>query len=249
MGTPVLDARELAARSRKRWLRLWLWLVIFTAALWVYPIANREIRLLFLAGMGLSVFGVAFLWRHKKVVIIPWAGAVLMVGALLALPSRPVRCEMLARDYCSSLSWFRGVHYVWGGEGLLGIDCSGLARQGMIWGQLRCGLRTLNGGPIRTSIWLWWHDLSARALGEGEESITRRLFNASEIAAIPIEKLRPGDLAVTADGVHVIAYLGSGTWIEADPNLHRVVEISGPADNPWFHVPVEIVRWTWLEEP
>ncbi len=50
---------------------------------------------------------------------------------------------------------YQGVRYVWGGEGLLGIDCSGLVRKGLVWSQLNLGIRTLNGKPIRDAIGLW----------------------------------------------------------------------------------------------
>ena len=59
---------------------------------------------------------------------------------------------------------------------------------------------------------------------------------------------RTGDLAVTADGVHVLAYLGDRTWIEADPTAHEVVEVTLPTSNAWFHVPVVFVRWRYLEQ-
>jgi hypothetical protein len=42
--------------------------------------------------------------------------------------------------------------------------------------------------------------------------------------------------------------MGNNTWIEADPDIHKVVEIALPSTNPWFHVPVVFVRWKWLDE-
>lgn len=58
--------------------------------------------------------------------------------------------------------------------------------------------------------------------------------------------LKPGDLAVTDDGVHVMAYLGDRAWIEADPHAHQVIEVILPSDNPWFRMPVVFVRWQCL---
>lgn len=43
--------------------------------------------------------------------------------------------------------------------------------------------------------------------------------------------------------------LGNGTWIEADPGAHKVIEISLPTTNAWFRVPVVFMRWSWLETP
>jgi hypothetical protein len=55
-----------------------------------------------------------------------------------------------------------------------------------------------------------------------------------------------GDLAVTADGIHVMAYLGSSRWVEADPFARKVIELVSSTDNPWFRTPVVFVRWKWL---
>ena len=50
--------------------------------------------------------------------------------------------------------------------------------------------------------------------------------------------------AVTASGVHVLAYLGNGKWIEADPTASTVIEVRVPErSNAWFNMPVKIVRW------
>ena len=167
----------------------------------------------------------------------------------MCLPGRSVDPGQLAADYSRGLRIFRGVGYVWGGEGLLGIDCSGLVRKGLVWGQLWHGLRTLNGRPIRDAITLWWHDSSARALRDGYRGWTTELFRNNTIVGADATRLKTGDLAVTTDGIHVMAYLGSQTWIEADPDVHKVIEIVLPTDNQWFNVPVVFVRWRWLGAP
>ncbi len=51
-------------------------------------------------------------------------------------------------------------------------------------------------------------------------------------------------MAVTEDGVHILAYLGDKVWIEADPIYKKVIKVSIPeTDNPWFNTPVYILRW------
>jgi peptidoglycan/LPS O-acetylase OafA/YrhL len=55
-------------------------------------------------------------------------------------------------------------------------------------------------------------------------------------------------LAVTANGVHVLAYVGNQTWVEADPGEWKVIQVKVPATNPWFLVPVRIVRWAQLQD-
>ncbi len=164
----------------------------------------------------------------------------------LCLPGRPADPERLAADYARGLRAFRGVRYVWGGEGWLGIDCSGLVRKGLVWGQLYHGVRTLNGRPIRDAIGLWWHDSSAMALRDGYRGWTSELFRGETTAQVDTSKLKTGDLAVTADGIHIMAYLGNGRWIEADPAAHQVVEIAPPMESEWFKAPMVFVRWRWM---
>ena len=48
---------------------------------------------------------------------------------------------------------------------------------------------------------------------------------------------------MTFNGVHVLAYIGNKTWIEADPNI----EVKTPARNAWFNMPVHVMRWRALE--
>jgi hypothetical protein len=53
---------------------------------------------------------------------------------------------------------------------------------------------------------------------------------------------------LTADGIHVLGYIGENTWIEADPGIHKVIKVKTPADdNIWFTVPVSVMRWRQLE--
>ena len=123
---------------------------------------------------------------------------------------------------------------------------SGLVRKGLVWGQLWHGLRTLNGKPIRDAVALWWNDCSALALRDGHRGWTVELFRQASVGATDHARLRPGDLAVTAGGSHVMAYLGQRTWIEADPGAGQVIEVVLPTENPWFKTPVVFVRWKWL---
>jgi len=121
------------------------------------------------------------------------------------LPGRAVDPDQLATDYSRCLRYFRGVRYIWGGEVLLGIDCSGLVRKGLVWGQLYHGVWTLNGRPVRSAITLWWHDSSARALRDGHRGWTIELFRHDSVSDADHSILKVGDLAVTADGVHIMA--------------------------------------------
>jgi len=235
--------------ARKAASRVWIWSAILTGIVCLYPVEYQITRIAVVAGVATTWAGALVLWWKRKTIRV----VLIVIGVLPAIavcmPGRSVEPGILAADYSRGLRLFRGVRYVWGGEGLLGIDCSGLVRKGLVWGQLYHGLRTFNGKPIRDAIALWWHDSSALALRDGYRGWTAELFRADSVVEVDHSRLTTGDLAVTADGIHVMAYLGSSRWIEADPDAHRVIEVFSPTDNQWFKTPVVFVRWKWLASP
>ena len=242
-STPSPNGRRKLAKH------VWIWIVILTTIVGLWPIDYPTTRVALVAGLVLTWTGALALWWKKRAI---WM-ALVLVGALpvaaLCLPGRDPDPEGLAEDYCRGLRLFRGVRYAWGGEGFLGIDCSGLVRKGLVWGHICNGLRTCNGTPIRRAISIWWHDSSARALRDGYRGWTVQTFRHDSIAAADPGRLKPGDLAVTANGAHIMAYLGQNTWIEADPSVHKVLEVVLPTDNHWFKTPVVFLRWKWLDSP
>jgi hypothetical protein len=123
-----------------------------------------------------------------------------------------------------------------------------MVRRGLINANIKTGLSTLNQSLIRAAFVLWWNDCSARALRDEYHGFTTRLFQAKSINSITPATLSPGDLAVTSDGTHVLAYLGDSTWIEADPSVMKVITVLTPSDNMWFNVPVHIMRWNQFKE-
>lgn len=231
------------------WKRVWVWIAILTVIVCLYPIEYQITRVAGVTGMAATWTGALLLWWRRRAPRV----ALLFIGVLpviaVCLPGRPIDPDHLAADYARGLRLFRVVRYVWGGEGILGIDCSGLVRKGLVCGQLCHGLRTINGKAIRDAMPLWWYDSSAMALRDGYRGWTTELFREDAVAAADMSRLKAGDLAVTADGVHVMAYLGNHTWIEADPDAHKVIEVVLPTDNQWFKTPVVFVRWKWLAAP
>ena len=232
--------------TRKIAKRVWIWIAILTTVVWLYPVDYQITRLALIAGTALTWAGALVLWWKRKLIRLALIAGASLPALATCLPDHAVDPDILAADYSRGLRCFRGVRYIWGGEKLLGIDCSGLVRKGFVWGQIFYGFRTLNGKPIRQAIDLWWHDCSAEALRDGYRGWTTELFREDSVAGANHVRLRPGDLAVTADGVHVMAYLGNRTWIEADPDAHKVIEVALPTDNHWFKTPVVFVRWKWL---
>jgi hypothetical protein len=117
----------------------------------------------------------------------------------------------------------------------------------MINASLKRGLATINPRLIRFAVGLWWHDCTARDLGQGYRGLTVPVSESPSINTVFPSSLHPGDLAVTMSGVHILAYLGDNHWIEADPTAHKVLIVQVPeSNNAWFNVPVRIVRWRTL---
>lgn len=223
-------------------------LVVFAASA-LYPVGTTTSRAAGVLSFAFLWVGLlVFLWKRPV-----WRWLVIGITAagliFLVLPGRPVSPETLREKYTSCLRRYEGVRYVWGGETALGIDCSGLVRRGLMDALFLEGLRTFNPGLVCGAISLWWNDTTARVLGEKNvASPTVAITETPEINLLDHSLLQPGDLAVTATGLHVLAYLGDQTWIEADPGLERVVLARVPSqDNPWLATPVKIVRWTVLQ--
>lgn len=166
----------------------------------------------------------------------------------ILLPGQRANPAALRDDYIHSLRGYEGVRYIWGGENRLGIDCSGLVRAGLINSTGKQAVQSLNPSLLRYAAGLWWQDCSAMALSEEYRQRTKKLFKAPSINAIEASQLQPGDLAVTDDGLHVMAFLGGSEWVEADPDIKRVLIITAPSTNIWFDTPVILMRWRILTE-
>jgi hypothetical protein len=228
--------------------RFWIGYGLTTLCFLIFPINNFPTRLAaILLSLGAYVGIVYFLRRWKPTFI----GAILIpisLGIFLIAPDKEFETQNLRTAYLASLKTYTGSRYIWGGENKLGIDCSGLVRAGFVKANVEQGLLNLNPKPVRFGLSLWWHDCSAKALGEEYRGFTRRITSSSSINALDDSRILPGDIAITANGVHVLAFLGNNEWIEADPDLKKVVIVRTPSkDNPWFDEPVQIMRWTALE--
>lgn len=228
--------------------RLWVAFWAVALCLAAFPINNRPLRIgVILLAISAYVFSI-YLLRNRRLCLVGMILTTSLLGIFMLCPGYNPEPEKIRSEYLRSLRSYEGTRYVWGGENRLGIDCSGLVRAALIKATFKQGVLTLNPQLIRFSSSLWWHDCSAKALGEEYRSQTRRIISVRSINALDETQIAPGDLAVTATGVHVLAFLGGNEWIEADPTLGRVVIIRVPAiNNPWFQEPVHIMRWTELE--
>ena len=208
---------------------------------WLNPIHSRVHGVLLILSIGcLMVTAGVMLGRRW------WLAAVPLVGLLaFALPGR-VDPSRLGERYVAEMEQLEGARYLWGGESARGIDCSGLPRLAMRRALLAEGV---GGEPWRQWARLWWQDLSAQAMGEGFGGYTVPVGVAGKLSELDLESLRPGDLAVTDSGIHVLAYMGDGEWIQADPGPGEVVRGNPATDkNGWFSSAVSVHRWTLLDQ-
>lgn len=237
---------KITVTRRLAW-ELWLTALALYFAVWLYPISSTLTRSLGIATLAAVWLGLGALAWRRRAARGAWVCVTLFCAVFMALPGRGGRDTAAMRgDFTAGLRRYTGTRYAWGGESPRGIDCSGLMRRGMIDGMFLRGVRTFDPGLARWSIWLWWHDCSARDLGNGN-GMTTHLFDTVSINAMDQSRLEPGDMAVTATGIHVMAYLGDKLWIEADPGAGKVITVSAPTkDNPWFREHMKIVRWDVL---
>jgi hypothetical protein len=229
--------------------RLWLVLPPIFLVLWYFPYIDFPIRVLtWSVGFLFLVGAVCFAWKFavaRCLLLIIYS----LIIVFLVLPGRPLPDRAtLQTGYCHALKSYLGCRYIWGGEGYLGIDCSGFVRKGLEDTLAREGIFTLNPRMLRQSVSLYWHDTNARVIGNGYAGRTQLIATCSNLNVLDYDLLQPGDLAVTSGGDHVMAYLGDKTWIAADPGAGKVTEFHIPEEtNPYFSTGMHIVRWTILK--
>ena len=241
--TTTGKAKSLKAKLWLRWVFLWPIMV----GLVLYPVSNAFLRAISIVIGFLLVSGILFFYWRYRWLRFSTLSLVGIVAIFLALPGRSAPPKQLRQGYLNALENYSGTRYIWGGQGRLGIDCSGLVRGGLINALYAQSLTSCNPAAARQAIRLWWNDCSARALGEEYQNFTRHLFDSSALNQLDHERLQPGDIAVTDDGLHVLAYLGNQVWIQAEPSLKQVVKLQAPSTNEWFQTPVKLMRWKALD--
>ncbi len=227
---------------------LWISVFILTVFIWFYPINISILRYFLVLALPFLLCGLSFfIWKRKSIRFLPFVIALIII-VFISIPGRTGDKGRLRIQYVKCLVKYEGVRYIWGGETILGIDCSGLVRKGLIDALFQEGIKTLNSALIRNSLYLWWNDCSAKSLKEGYRNFATPLFDAESVNSIKLGQLEMGDIAVTSDGIHVLAYLGNNEWIEADPGIRKVIKAETPVKgNAWFDVRVKILRWNILK--
>jgi len=211
------------------------------------PVHSTILKVAFLVCLSGLWLGLLTLTWNRKPIRVALIALPLLVASLFLLPGRNIDSDALRRDYVQRMAQYEGTKYVWGGENSFGIDCSGLPRRALRDALLSYGIRHLNGRALRSYLEHWRFDASARALGQGYRNYTRALKYKGTIQEMDNEGLMPGDLVVTKNGVHILAYVGDGKWIQADPGIGAVATLDGRKDdNIWFSSPITTHRWQIL---
>lgn len=221
-----------------------IFFTIIVAGVYFYPVSTFVTRFAFLFSIVSLLFLIVFLAVYNKRVLYLVIGLVVMLIAskLIFQSNKP-----LSRVYTNNLKKYSGTKYIWGGENSMGIDCSGLVRKSMVNALLIKSLSDYDFSKMRLAADLWWNDCTAKALQNGFRGYTLPVNGVLSVNDADSSLFREGDMAVTLDGLHIMAYIGNNEWVEADPMIMEVIKKATPAENVWFKVPMEIVRWKVLE--
>jgi len=213
------------------------------------PVTTKLHRLAILCAMcGIWLGPLLLFWKRKVIRYLLFPLPILAAIPFL-LPEKALNREELRDDFINRMVSYEGTDYHWGGESGRGIDCSGLPRKAMRDALSAYGIKHLDGGSMRMFLKQWWNDASAKALSEGYLDFTIPTRESGTISTMDYGKLQPGDLVVTEDRRHILAFLGGEKWIQADPGAGKVIIENGrTSQNGWFAVPVTSHRWSVLAE-
>lgn len=220
------------------------------AAVYAYPVSTHITRVLSLL-LPLILLGALFhvLKGSARMVLAVLCALPCLAFVILSLAAHPATPGDIRAGYLDHLQAYEGTRYVWGGENMNGMDCSGLLRKPMAQSLLVNGFLHGQAALLREAFGVWYHDTTAKGMKDDSPHLATRLFEAASVNAADHTKLEPGDFMVTENGAHTMIYLGEKKWIEADPHAEAVITATAPAkDNVWFEKPAVFMRWNVLAE-
>lgn len=204
-------------------------------------VPSNLIRLLVLVGCGLVAVGAGMMMQGRRGQRVAVAIVAVAGGAVLLSPIR-TDAGTLNAAMVKELGHFVNTPYVWGGESVDGIDCSGLPRAARRRAALSLALGNADPGLLRLAFSSWLFDRSALAMLDGNG--TEILARGSTIASLAPAARQPGTLIATADGTHMMVMGDDRHVVEADPALGRVVVLDiEDRTSPWTSRAVVAVRF------
>ena len=208
-------------------------LLALLAIIFIYPVRTTSIRL---AIILLALFPYAYLhiilWRkHHIGKALLGLSAIILIWALSSYQLKPINPS----HFINHLQSFEDTKYVWGGETSRGIDCSGLIRQAMLRSYL-------SSGRIGSAFQVWFLDCPAKNFAVQYKDLFAAVVDSGTINTLDHSLLNPGAIAVTKNGLHILAYLGNEQWIQASPNDKKVISKHHLAEDPWFQEYVEVYQ-------
>ena len=175
--TDVLVGRKRrpTTKAHKTAVKIYLSLFAVVLGIALLPIRNGPLRMALIGGIFALWAGALFLFWDRLTVRILCLALAVGAGCLVLLPLRAIDANSLRTEYVRSMESYHGTNYLWGGETHLGIDCSGLIREGLIDAEAKEGIRTQNVVLLRKAASLWWNDASAKAMSEEYQGRTHKL--------------------------------------------------------------------------
>ena len=213
----------------------------------ISPIRTKLISLFILFSPITYLLVLLFILRKKLILKIIGSIVIVFTIILFSLKNRCVSIEEIRNTYVIELIKYENTRYVWGGENINGIDCSGLVRKGMINALFKLGVRNLSSKYLYEAFKIYINDFSAKSIKEEYKNMFTKLLEIDNLNTFDHSQIMAGDILVTSNGVHTFAYVGNNKWIQADPGSNKVIVEAAPSkNNQWYEMKSVILRWKYF---
>lgn len=242
---PIITTKHVA-----KWWKWYTYLlmisIIMISAMSYYPINNIITRIVLLTAIFVIIMILFVMFYRYKFFFLLYLYIVSFLFFFIVLGTKTTIWENFNEDYIQNLLTYNDVNYVLWWEWLFGMDCSWLVRHAMVISLIKEWIRNYNWYDIMKWFKLWWSDFDVDAMLSNEYNRFIDIWVADSINKINHEFIKPWDLAII-DWVHVMAYVWGRQWIQADPEIWKVIVLKTPTSNKWFNLSVKIIRWNDLD--